>query len=227
MTAGSSWRTEPAAALRGLAEGGQASGLLLLVEPAEGVEGHVHLAADLDPPRHRPLAIAQAQGQAADGAQVGRHVLAGLAVATGRPADEPALLVGEGDGEPVDLQLGHVGDGIAHRPPHPLVEGLQLLAAEGVVQAEHGLGMLDPGEGCGGPPADPLGRGVGCDDLREPRLQLPELPHQGIVGRIVDRGPVEHVVEVVVVADLLPQFLGPRPGGRQGLPPGGIARALA
>ena len=38
-------------------------------------------------------------------AHVGGDVLAGDAVATGRGAHQPAVLVEQGDGEPVDLQL--------------------------------------------------------------------------------------------------------------------------
>ena len=48
VTAGSFWRTLPAAALRGLAKGAAPARVLLLVQALEARLGHVDLAAHLD-----------------------------------------------------------------------------------------------------------------------------------------------------------------------------------
>ena len=79
-------------------------GLLALgVDPRELGLGHEHLAADVDRGR-----LGEAVRDGRDGPQVGRHVLAGRAVAAGRALDEAAALVAQGDGQAVDLELGDV-----------------------------------------------------------------------------------------------------------------------
>ena len=78
------------------------------------------------------------QRHAADRAQVGGHVLAGRAVAARGRALEPALGVGQADGQTVDLELGAVHDLVADRGPHAPVEGPDLGLVEGVLEAEHG-----------------------------------------------------------------------------------------
>ena len=144
MTRGSFCRSEPAAALRGLANGG----LALLdhrgVEVGERGDREVDLAAHLQPLGQ--LLARQLLRDVVHRADVGGDVLAGDAVAAGGRADQPAVLVEQGDGEPVDLQLAqpaHAGAGV------PLDAGgprLQLLAAEDVVQALHPLQVLHRGE---------------------------------------------------------------------------------
>ncbi len=73
-----------------------------------------------------------------------------------------------------------------------------------------------------GVPADPLGRRVGDDQLRELRLVATQLLDQLVVFGVADRGRVELVVVAVVLVDLLPQRDDPggdvvaRTGGRSG-----------
>ena len=106
-TAGSSWRMEPAAALRGLAKVGRPCGRARLVEPREGGQRQIDLAAHLDDGRRS--CAAQPQRHRADRAQVGRHVLADRrrCRASRRPLKTP-VAVRQRDREAVDLGLDDV-----------------------------------------------------------------------------------------------------------------------
>ena len=102
--AGSFWRSEPAAELRGLAKIGVAGGLLPLVEREEGLLGHVDLAAHLADLGH--VAALQLLRHVLERADIGGDVLALGAVAAGRGGDEFAALVTQRHRQPVDLRLG-------------------------------------------------------------------------------------------------------------------------
>ena len=118
VTRGSFWRSEPAAALRGLANIGlPASAIDSLsrlnastgrnTSPRTSTQvGHGVVVGRGEPVRHR-----------VDGLDVGRDVLAGHAVAAGERADQPALLVEQVDREAVDLELAEqVGPSMPSRP---------------------------------------------------------------------------------------------------------------
>ena len=125
----------------------QALLLALRVDARELRLGHVDLAAHLERDRLR-----QPLRDGPDRAQVGRHVLAGAAVAARRTEHEAAGLVAQADGQAVDLQLGDVGrsrlvGGQAQPAAHARVEGAQLVGVEGVAQREHGRAMLDVASG--------------------------------------------------------------------------------
>ena len=182
----------------------------LLVHPGETGQRQVHLAAHLDD-RRRLLAAVQAQAQRdrLDGAQVRRHVLANLAVAARRPANEHPSLVHEGDRKPVDLRLDHPFDRLVAEHPHrPLRPRPELVVAAGVAKREHRLQVAHLGEVPGGWARHPLGRRVGDDEVGMGRLQLAQLAHQGVVVGVVQRRLVEHVVAMVGVVDQRPQLSG-------------------
>ena len=107
------------------------------IEVLEGGDRHVHLAPDLDHLRAAPLGGRKRVGDGGDGGHIGGDVLAGAPVPAGGGLDEPAVPVGERDGQAVDLELadeGGVGGDLLRQPVGP---GLQLLGAEGVVEAHH------------------------------------------------------------------------------------------
>ena len=183
------------------------------VQVGERRDREVHLTAHLDQVGHGAIICGEHGRHAAQGADVHGHVLAGAAVAAGRGAHQPAALVDQVDGEPVDLGLAQPMDvgavGIAH---HPLGPGPQLVGAEHVVEAEHPLEMVDRGE---------LGRERAADDLAgavrgaQPRvlvLERLELAHQLIEGAVAERRGSANVVGEPVGGDLLGQ-LGPPVSG--------------
>ena len=179
VTRGSFWRSEPAAALRGLANSGLPASAIEALSRSKASTGQEHLAAHLDQRGHRELVGAgEAVRDRVDGLDVGGDVLAGAPVAAGQRADQPALLVEQVDREPVDLELAEqVGrlDAVAGEPGVP--RG-QLLEGEGVVEALHPLEVVDGGELRRDRAAHVLGRRVGGAQLRVRLLERLELAHR-------------------------------------------------
>ena len=131
-----------------------------LVEPGELGIGHEDLAADLE--QGRGTAV-EHQGNLPDGAQVGRDVVAPLAVAAGGAQHELALLVAERDGHAVDLELDDVGDRLSRvqSPADPGIPLPDLVEAVGIVDREHGHRVRDGLELGQRRPADALRGAVG------------------------------------------------------------------
>ena len=197
------------AAGRGVARIGEGLFALFPLAPVEFLEsglGHHHLAAHLQD--RRPALAQQPQRHAADGADVGSDVLAGVTVATGGPALQHAVAVQDGHGQAVQLGLG----GIVHRfhsqaLAHAAIEVVHLLVAEGVVEGEHGHLVAHLAEALQGLRPHALGGGVGRHELRPAGFELLQLAHEAVVLGIRDLRLVEHVIEIVVVIDLAAQRL--------------------
>ena len=174
VTRGSFWRSEPAAALRGLANDRLAGLGHRLVEPLERLDR-------AGTPRRAPRAASGTGnssvpvsrcGHRVDRLDVGGDVLAGAAVAAGERPDQPAVLVEQVDRQPVDLELAQqVGllDAVAAEPGVPRLE---LLVGERVVEALHPLQVVDRGELGRDRAADLLGRRVRRAQLGELLLEL-------------------------------------------------------
>ncbi len=191
----------------GVGEGPLAPIAELLVQVLEGLQGKVHLAARLQP--CRVPVTAQPDRDRAHGPDVGRDVVPRDAVSAGRAPRVGAVLVGEGHRHPVDLQLA---DELAPPPDHALdavAPRVQLLAREGVVEREHLGPVADRREELRGLPAHPLGGAIGRDELGKLLLEAPEIPHELVELGVGDLGGVLHVVEVLVVADLVAKLLDP------------------
>jgi hypothetical protein len=160
--AGSSWRSEPAAAFRGFGAGFLPAAAWALVEAGEAGEREVDLAAHLE--ERRALARrADTERHGRHGAQVPRHVLAARAVPARRAADERALLVDERDRRAVDLRLDHVGDRLVRPEPLAHVRGplLERLRRRHLLERAHRLQVVDLREAAGRGAADALRRRVG------------------------------------------------------------------
>src|SRR5690625_1104812 len=84
----------------------------------------------------------------------------------------------------------------------------QLLGGEGVVQAEHGLGVLDRRQLGGARCAYPLGGRVLALQLGVVALDLLQAPHPAVEGGIVHRGGVPPVVRLAGSLDPLGQLTG-------------------
>ena len=183
-----------------------ALGLQLGVQPLKAALRHVYLAADLERrwefrrDRHR-------QRNAGDGLDVGRDVFADIAVAAGRPDPVATILVEEAHGQAIDLQLGDVLEpDVSQRASHTLVEFANLIALEGVGEAQHRCAVGDLGKRVGRRLADPLRRRVRRHQLRVLCLQLDQLAEERVVLGVGDLGVVEHVILPVRAIDQRPQL---------------------
>ena len=154
-----------------------------------------------------------------------------VAACTSRP-----LLVGQRHGDAVDLGLAREGERleveVGRLPPQPLRPGPQLVLAERVVEAHHRDAVAHLLEQARRRGAHGLRRRVGRRQRGIVRLELPELDDEEVVLGVGDLGRIEHVVQLVVVDDLLAQLGGPRrppPSGppcrRRRRPSGGDAGA--
>ena len=215
MIAGSSWRSEPAAALRGVGEERLARCLLPRVDGGEIRVREINLAADLQHLGDVPAG--QRLGDVLYGQGIGGDVLADLAVAARRRGHEPAGLVSQRQRQAVDLRLGGEGDRLVGRQveeaAHAGDEFLHVLVGEGVAQREHRHRVQDLGElfrRLGANAGARLGRAGQCWKARLDRLQLLA---QGVVLGIGELGRVLVVVEVVRPLDRPGQFRMARLGG--------------
>jgi hypothetical protein len=184
--------------------------VLATIEVFERGDRHVDLAPHLHDRGRRPDLLGELLRYRTDRGHVGRHVLAGPAVAAGCCLDKPPLVVAEGDGQAVDLQLadelGVRGD-LLGQPVRP---SLELFGSEGVVEAHHRHSMGHRGEEHRRRSADRRGRRTRDHQVGVIGFDRCELADQGVVFDVGDLGVVEPVVAVVVVRDELSQLLGPR-----------------
>ena len=135
-----------------------------------------------------------------------RDVFAADAVAAGRAAHQPPVLVGQRNAQAVDLQLGDVDDRLvaeAGAAADPLVECPRARLVVGVVEAEHRREVLDRLESFDRPAGDALGRRVGRDEIGMLRLEPLELVQQPIELLVGDLRVVVDVVALFVVADVV------------------------
>ncbi len=143
-------------------------------------------------------------------ADVDRHVLAARSVTARRAADEPPVLVGQGDAEAVDLHLRDVVHPLvaeAAALPDALVERPQLVLVVGVVQAEHGHLVLDRGEALGDAPAHALCRRIRRDEAWMRRLEPFELMQQVVEFLVGNLRRALNVVELFVAPNQLPKVV--------------------
>ena len=191
--------------IAGIHEGLVATGPLRVVHPLEVAPEHEHLAAHLQATRRRAI---EPQRDRADGAQVGRHILADGAVATRGPLHEAPVLVAQADRQAVELQLRAVaqrrgietsgGGGLAHAP----VEAADIVVGECVLQRQHRQRVPHLAEAGRERAADAPGRRLGRGEFGMGRLELLQLAEQAVVLRIGHRRRIEHVVRVIVVLEL-------------------------
>ena len=188
----------------------------LPVDRLEHRIGDQRLAAHLQPGgRIRQL---QPQRHALDRAHVGGDLLALLAVAAGGGPHQHAVLIAQGQGVAVDLELAHHrqgrqrfaggGGAIEHLQQAP-VPGLELLEAEGVIEAEQRDAVPHADEAVGRRAAHPLGGAVGAEQLRVGLLELQQFAIEAVIDRVLHQRRVEHVVSVGGAIEEGPQFLGP------------------
>ena len=198
----------PAVALRGLANFGSPLLLALLVHALERRERHQHFAAHLEVRRQLGLlsVLAGIVSGTAHGAHVGRDVLADRAVAARDAQRQPAAFEAQRQRHAVQLQLADVLDvRLAAQLVDAPLPVAQFLFVVGVVEREHRRGVRHLDEALARLAAHALRRRIGRDQLRMLGLELLQLVHQAVEFGVADLGIVEHVVAVLVVADLVAQ----------------------
>ena len=188
MTAGFFCRSDPAALLRGLANGGLALFDEAGVEVLEVGDPEEHLAAHLQHLRHREiLCLGEPFGHVVDGARVERDVLADAPVAAGGRPFQASVAVHQSQRHPVDLELAQVVRIVADLVLDPFGPRHQLVGVEHVVETQHPLEVLGRGEvGGEAGAADQLSRRVGNTQLRVAVLQRDELVEQRVEFRVGD-----------------------------------------
>ena len=102
-------------------------------------------------------------------------------VAAGRTTDVSSVLVDHDDRHAVDLRLAHEVRLAAEPLDDARVPGVEVVVAEGVVEREQPLGVLDRSEKLGRRRADPLRRRVRSDELGELFLDVDELADELVV----------------------------------------------
>ena len=191
----------------GVRVGGKTGFIALPVQLGEPGLREEHLAPHFEASRH---VLQQPQRDAPDRAKVGGHVLAHGPVPAGCASCQHAVLVGEGDRQPVELELAHHAERLA------VDEGLcaavprhELLFVEGVAQAEHRPEVDGLGESGDRLRADALGGRVRRHEIGVPLLDGPQLIEERVELGVAYLGRVEGVVAVVVVVDAGPELFEP------------------
>ena len=87
--------------------------------------------------------------------------------------------------------------------------GLQVVAVEGVVEAEHAHAVLNAGEPFRRSSAHPLGGAVGPLQVWMVLFQLEQLAIEAVVDRVLHHWSIENVIGVAGTVEQLPQFRGP------------------
>ena len=212
---GSSWRSAPAAALRGLANiGSPASSRswFIFANPDRGID---HLAAHFEDARDLAvLRMLQSQRHALDRADILRDVFAVDAVAARRSDRQPPVVVNQLDAETVELDLGDVLDvGVGFQQPlDALVELAHLLGVHRVAERHHRPPMHDDAEFFAGRRTHTLRGRIGRGELGMLALDRFEPAHQLVVFGVGNFGIVVDVVAIVGAVDLVAQLFSLRRG---------------
>ena len=148
-----------------------------------------------------------AQRERANGAGVLGDVFAGLAVAARDGAQHLSVLVVHGHRQPVQLQFGDVFKRLAlEQLADALVEGAHFIFVQRIVQAQHRRTVPDFHEAFAWFAADALGGRFGCDQIGLLGFQLLQPPHHPVILGVADLGPIQHVIQVLVVMQLFAQI---------------------
>ncbi len=185
------------AGIAGVGEGFESGFLALLVEGLEAVAVEVDFASDFE--YGGGCVGLKAEGDGADGADVGGDVVSSGAVAAGKGVDELTVFVAEGDGDAVNFGLDDIIDGgLGEELAGALVKVEELLFGVGVGEAAHGEGVGNGVEVAERLAADALGGGAGIGPLGVGVFEGLEFGEERVVFAVGNLGPSFDVVEMVV-----------------------------
>ena len=171
---------------------------------------------DVDLPPHLQSArFGQETRESTHGAEVGRDVVAGGAVAAGEAEGKAPLFIAQCDPHPVDLEFHAIGDRsdledgrlllfTAEDAAHPHVELPDLGLRVSVPEAEHRVEVRHAPESRQRCATHAVGRRVRVVECRERALEAGQLRHEAIVVAVPDLRRGLQVVEPVVTRDLVP-----------------------
>ena len=129
------------------------------------------------------------------------------------PRTSTPAVVGQSDTHAVDLHLRNVTDDLSlvgSQPPlHAIVERAQIVVRVCVVEAQHGLCVLNSRKTRRHTSAHALRWRIGCGEIRMCRFKVGQLPHEGVELIVGDLWCVEDVIALFVVANEDAQVLDP------------------
>ena len=145
-----------------------------------------------------------------DGAEVGRDVVAGNAVAAGGAEGEQAILKTKADRDAVGLGLDEPLERLAGQELlHAVNKVAHLLLRVGVVEAHHRHRMPNGLEAVDRRAADALTRGVGGLEFRMRQFEVEQLAVKLVVLLVADRRLCLDIIRPVMPANLLRQHRMP------------------
>ncbi|MND61765.1 hypothetical protein D3C80_530270 [compost metagenome] len=180
-----------------------AFGLHLGVERHEVALGHIDLTTNL---HHIGRVRRQLVRDFLDGPDIGGDVFARRAVTTRRRGLQPAVLVADRHGKPVDLRLGGKGDGIIRQMPEEAIDRTheipQILFRKRIVERQHRPRMHDWRKGRKRREADFLRWAIGPHQRWKSRLDGIVAPLQRIIIGVRNLRRVLAVIKGVMASKL-------------------------
>ncbi|MNT24801.1 hypothetical protein D3C72_1602970 [compost metagenome] len=141
----------------------------------------------------------QAQRDAGNGADIGRHVFARGAVAARGRLHEQAVFIAQVDGQAIEFHFGRIRDVLrieVQAFAHAAVEIDNIVIGETIIQRQHRHRVRDLLELRQGRRAHAQGRRVGRAQVGMGRFQHLQFDKQLVILGVGDGGIVEHVVGV-------------------------------
>ena len=169
--------------------------LPLGVEPLERSVGHNHLSPHLKVVGP-PFAL-QHQGHAADGADIGRNIIATGSIATCNSTQQTAVLIGKRDGRTVKLQLAHKL-GLALLSLHSFHKLTEFFKRVGIAERQHREAVRNRHKTTRKVATNPHRWGVRVVTFGVCGLQLLQLTQQAVIFVVAHHGSGFNIVFVIV-----------------------------
>ena len=193
---------------RGIARIGKrlfANVLALFVEPVETCPRHEYLAAYLERVGVAQVRL-QHQRDAAYGLHVGSDIIAVGAVAARQGLHQPAILVGQRNGQPVVFHLTAYLEVLTLKStPYLTVPLLYVLLAVCVGKGEHGVAVAHLPELLGDVAAYAHRGRIGVVSLGVACLKVLQFVHQEVKFLVGDNGIVQHIIAMIMFMELTSQ----------------------